>query len=78
MGCSSFVPPKLAGYQVFETDHFVRFQHNNANSIPDQHQGEKIVVKAAFSVSKRGKINEKIGTYLVPSNQPPFSPGCTF
>jgi hypothetical protein len=42
MGSSSFLPPRLAGYQVFETDHFVRYKHNDANSIPYQHKGQKI------------------------------------
>src|SRR5210317_762701 len=42
MGSSSFLPPKLASYQVFETDHFVRFKHDNANSIPYQHKGQKM------------------------------------
>ena len=39
MGSSSLIPPILAGYQVFETDHFVRFKHNDANSIPYSDKG---------------------------------------
>jgi len=62
MGSLSFLPPKLAGYQVFETDHFVRFKHNTANFIPYQHKGQKIVAKVAFLTSKWGKILEKINT----------------
>jgi len=45
MGYSSFLPPKLAGYQVFETDHFVRFKHNTANFIPYQYKGQKTWLK---------------------------------
>ena len=35
-------------------------------------------LKVVFLESKWGEILEKSKTALIPSNHPPFSPGCTF
>ena len=45
MGYSSFLPPQLAGYQLFETDHFVRINVQLCKFHSLSTQGAKIVAK---------------------------------